>query len=185
MRVPPAPVTTGLASETLIPPGTTMVIRADEGISADRADPGRRYPAHVAQDVINRDGNILIPRGSPAELVVLQSTGGGAVGTSRLELSLASIDVNGRRYTVTSDVAEQSGTEGLGANRRTAETVGGGAALGALIGAVAGGGSGALAGAAIGAGGGAVAQVLTRGDAVRVPAETVLTFQLERGIRLR
>jgi hypothetical protein len=68
----------------------------------------------------------------------------------------------------------------LGANERTARNVGGGAALGAVIGAIAGGGSGAAVGAAIGAAGGAAAQVLTRGESVHVPAETLLTFRLER-----
>jgi outer membrane lipoprotein SlyB len=58
--------------------------------------------------------------------------------------------------------------------------VGGGAAIGALIGAVAGGGKGAAVGAAVGAAGGAAAQVLTRGDTVRVPAETVMTFRLDQ-----
>jgi hypothetical protein len=62
--------------------------------------------------------------------------------------------------------------------------VGGGAALGTIIGAIAGGGSGALAGAAIGAGAGAVTQVLTKGDRVRVPAETVLNFRLDQPIQL-
>jgi hypothetical protein len=62
--------------------------------------------------------------------------------------------------------------------------VGGGALLGTLIGAVAGGGAGAAAGAAIGAAGGAAAQVLTRGDEVRVPPESVLTFRLDSPLRL-
>jgi hypothetical protein len=62
--------------------------------------------------------------------------------------------------------------------------VGGGAALGTLIGAVAGGGSGAAIGAAVGAAGGAAVQVLTKGDEVRVPAESVLTFRLENPLQL-
>src|SRR5207244_7207406 len=40
----------------------------------------------------------------------------------------------------------QKGTEGLGKNKRTAEMVGGGAVLGTLIGAIAGGGKGAAIG---------------------------------------
>lgn len=73
---------------------------------------------------------------------------------------------------------------GPGANRRTAKWVGGGAALGTLIGAIAGGGKGAAIGAAVGAAGGATTQVLTKGSEVKVPAETMLTFQLDQPLRL-
>lgn len=168
----------------LIPAGTTMVIRTNESISADSAVAGGQYAAEVAQDVVNAQGQVLIPRGAPAQLTVNEATTGGTVGTSELQLALWSVTANGRTYRVTSDVTEREGRGGLGANERTAKTVGGGAALGALIGAVAGGGSGAAIGAAVGAAGGAAAQVLTRGEAVRVPAETLLTFRLENPIRL-
>ena len=77
-----------------------------------------------------------------------------------------------------SENRREEGADGLGTNRRTAEMVGGGAALGAVVGAIFGGGSGAATGAAIGAAGGAATQVLTRGDTVRIPAETVMGFRL-------
>jgi len=83
----------------------------------------------------------------------------------------------------TSDIVESS-RQGLGANKRTGEMVGGGAAVGALIGAIVGGGKGAGIGAAVGGGGGAVTQVMTRGKTVRVPAETVLRFSLDRDLHL-
>ena len=56
--------------------------------------------------------------------------------------------------------------------------------LGTLIGAAVGGGKGAAIGAITGAAGGAAAQVLTRGKEINVPAETVLTFQLDQPWRL-
>jgi outer membrane lipoprotein SlyB len=65
-------------------------------------------------------------------------------------------------------------------NKRTAEMVGGGAALGTIIGAVAGGGKGAAIGAIAGTAGGAGAQVLLKGKQVRVPAETILKFKLDQ-----
>ena len=67
---------------------------------------------------------------------------------------------------------------------RTAEYTGGGAALGAIIGAIAGHGKGAAIGAAAGAGGGALTQVLTKGGSIRVPAETVLTFKLDKSVQI-
>jgi len=62
--------------------------------------------------------------------------------------------------------------------------VGGGAVLGTLIGAIAGGGKGAAIGAAAGGVTGAGAQVLTRGKEVKVPAETILQFKLTQPLRL-
>ena len=61
--------------------------------------------------------------------------------------------------------------------------IGGGAALGAIIGAIAGGGKGAAIGAASGAALGTGAQVL-RGQRVKVPSETRLSFTLTRDLVL-
>jgi hypothetical protein len=74
----------------------------------------------------------------------------------------------------------------VGANRTTqsAKTVGGVAALGAIIGAVAGGGKGAAVGAATGAAVGTGVQVLTKGQAIKVPAETLLEFKLEHDLAI-
>jgi hypothetical protein len=107
------------------------------------------------------------------------------VGTPNVELVIRSIDIHGHKYNVVSDIAQRKASErGLGVNRRTAETVGGGALLGTLVGAIAGVGTGAAVGAVAGTAGGAAVQVLTKGDRVHVPAETLLTFQLDRPIRL-
>jgi hypothetical protein len=94
--------------------------------------------------------------------------------------------VNGQRYSVSADSQTQSGdrNRGIGKNRRTAEMVGGGAAIGGIIGAIAGGGKGALLGAIIGGGAGAGVQVLTKGKEVKFPAETGLTIQLQAPLYL-
>jgi hypothetical protein len=59
-----------------------------------------------------------------------------------------------------------------------------GAAIGAIIGAIAGGGKGAAIGAGSGAGAGALTQIITKGGSIRVPAETILTFKLDRPLRV-
>ena len=96
-----------------------------------------------------------------------------------------SLTVSGTRYLVATNDVTRNGNQGLGANRRTAEMVGGGAALGTLIGVLVGHGKGALIGAGVGAAAGAGGQVLTKGKNVQVPAETVLNFKLERDLRLQ
>ena len=53
-----------------------------------------------------------------------------------------------------------------------------------MIGAIAGGGKGAAIGAATGAGAGAVGQTVTKGKSVKVPSESLLTFRLDRSLRL-
>jgi hypothetical protein len=74
--------------------------------------------------------------------------------------------------------------DGVGVNKRTGTFVGGGALFGTLLGAVAGGGKGAAIGALAGGAAGAAGQLATRGKRVRVPAESVLTFQLQRPLTL-
>ena len=91
-----------------------------------------------------------------------------------LALDLASVNVNGQEFRVnTSDVVREH--QGVGANRE-GEFVGGGAALGTLLGAITGGRTGAAIGAAAGAGASLTAEVLTQGDHIHVPPETVLTI---------
>jgi hypothetical protein len=179
---PAGPVTAQTTAPGVIPAGTTFAVRANEQVNS--REPGKTYSAEVAQDIVDQNGKMLVPKGSPAELAVIETNSGGVTGTRTMELALRSVTVNGKRMNVTSDTTEQRGTAGLGKNRRTAEAVGGGAVLGTLLGAIVGGGSGAAAGAVIGAAGGATAQVLTRGSEVRVPAETVLTFRLDQPLHL-
>jgi len=161
-----------------IDPGTNITVRTNEDINANDSD-GRVYSGVVEQDVLNRNGSIAIPRGSSAELIVRK------ISNNDMALDLDSVMINGARYgleTQGSSVASQQ-REGLGANKRTGEFVGGGAVLGAIIGAIAGGGKGAAIGAGAGAAAGAGAQVLTRGNHVSVPAESLLTFQLAQPLR--
>ena len=159
--------------------GTSISVRNNETINVRKSD-GRVFSGVVYQDVIDENGNIAIPRGSVAELMVRDTA------NRDLTLDLESVDVNGQRYAV---IANAYGTDdgrrdGLGTNSRTGEFVGGGALVGAIIGAIAGGGKGAAIGAAAGAGAGAGTQLLTRGSTVRVPAESLLTFRLEQPLEL-
>jgi hypothetical protein len=183
--IPPGPVYTSSTSPGVIPAGTQLVLLTNEPIDSARAEPGRPYAAQLDRTILDANGGVIAPAGSPAQLVVVNATSGGTFGTAQVELAVRSVTVNGRTYPVVTSVSQQQADNaGLGANTRTAETVGGGAALGTLIGAVAGGGAGALIGAGVGAAGGAAVNVLTKGDHVRVPAETVLTFRLDRPIVL-
>ncbi len=168
-----------------LPAGTDLPVRANETIDSAKASEGQNFAAEVSQDVANSSGTVVIPKGSQAALVIVSASQGGKIrGASDLVLSLSSVTVGGRRYNLDAADIAQRGKEGVGANKRTATYTGGGAALGAIIGAIAGGGKGAAIGAGAGAGAGALTQVLTKGRAVRVPAESVLTFRLESPLRI-
>lgn len=174
------PFATGASAQRLavIDSGTTVYVRTMEQINAKDAD-GRVFPGVVDQDVLDRNGRIVIPRGSDVELVVRR------LPDNDVALDLDSIMVNGERYSVEAQqsVIDSERREGIGTNKRTGKYVGGGAVLGAIIGAIAGGGKGAAIGAGAGAAAGAGTQVLTRGKSVKVPAESLLTFQLTEPLR--
>jgi len=162
-------------------PGTEITVRTDENISLDKYDRGRIYPADVDRDVYASDGSLVIPRGSPAELIVRQ------IGPHELALDLESITVRGQRFVVDApgEAYNTHDHSGIGSNERTAKYLGGGAVIGSIIGAIAGGGKGAAIGAAAGAASGAGAQVATRGREIHVPVESLLTFRLDRSLYLR
>lgn len=180
------PVESTITTKTSeLPPGTEISVRNEETIDSGKAVERQTFPAEVTQDVLDDAGNVVIPRGSNTQIVIRSASKSGRFrGTSDLVMDLASVSIDGRQYELsTADLAER-GHSGIGANRRTGEFAGGGAAIGAIIGAIAGGGKGAAIGAGSGAGAGAVTQILTKG-AIKVPVETILTFRLDQPLRVR
>lgn len=168
----------------VLPAGTEISVLTNLAIDSRNAQPGQTFRAIIARDVLRPDGQVVIPRNSDATLL-LRSESGGGIHSGDLVLDLDSVMVNGvRQMVASSDVVETNG-QGIGKNKKTGEYIGGGAVLGALIGAIAGGGKGAAIGAAAGAGAGAVGEIVTHGRRVYVPAETTLTFSLDRPLVLR
>ena len=167
-----------------LPSGTEIAVLTNQAIDSANASTGQTYSADVADNVMDEAGHVVIPKGSPAELVLRNVSKGGVTSGPEITLDLESIKVGSKRYMVNTADLQQKGTGGIGANKRTAEYVGGGAALGTLVGAIAGGGKGAAIGAAAGAGAGAGTQILTRGKTVKVPAETTLRFKLDQPMEL-
>jgi outer membrane lipoprotein SlyB len=181
---PAAPAEKALPSMEL-PAGTRISIRTDVAIDSATAREGETFPGEVTTDVEDAAGSVVIPARSSAEVVIKSASAGGRIrGASDLVLDLKSIKIGGRQYSLETTDVSKVGKAGVGANKRTATYTGGGAALGAIIGAIAGGGKGAALGAASGAGAGALTQILTKGKSIRIPAESILTFELERPLRI-
>jgi len=165
----------------VLPAGTELALLTNERIDSREVVEGQTFSAQTAEDIRNSDGSVVIPRGSDAKLITRRVEGNGD-----LTLDVQSIFVDGKRYRVsTTDQELENHRDGVGANKRTGQFVGGGAVFGAIIGAIAGGGKGAAIGAVAGAGAGAGAQIITQGKEVHVPAETVLRFKLDRPLWLR
>jgi hypothetical protein len=159
--------------------GTEIKVRTDTAVPA-HPTAGAAYTATVSDDVPDTSGSIAIPKGSRARLVATPANDG-----KDMLLDLRSVTVNGRRYDLAAAGAGKStGGAGLGANTRTAKYVGGGAAVGAVLGALLGGGKGAAIGALAGGGAGAGAQVLT-GKKKGIPAETQLSYKLAQPLTMR
>ena len=167
----------------MLPAGTQLVIVTNEQIDSNTARQGQTFSAQVDQDVVDSSNELIVPKGSPAALIIRTATGGG-VGNPEITLDINSLTVRGRRYTVSTRDLQEKGNGGIGKNKRTAEYIGGGAVAGTIIGAILGHGKGAAIGAAAGAAAGAGVQVLTKGKEVRVPAETILRFNLDQAVTL-
>ena len=170
----------------LIPAGTAVPVRIEETIDSSRAAEGQTFAAELTSDVLDDNNEVVIPRGSNAQVIIRSSSRGNRFsGQSDLILDLETISVDGRRYQVSTRDIVETGKQGVGANKRTGLYTGGGAAFGAIIGAIAGGSKGAAIGAASGAGAGVATQMITKGGSIRVPVESILTFKLDQSLRIQ
>ena len=169
-----------LIAQSVVGSGAEIKVRTDQAIQANARAVGKTYPVTVTDDIKDQNGNVAIPKGSPAQVAVTKGPS-----ANEVTLALRSLTVNGHRYLLaTNKTTRKGGKEGIGMNKRTGEYVGGGALAGTLIGAIAGGGKGAAIGALAGGAAGAGAQVLTRGPQVKIPPETVLQFQLNQDLQV-
>lgn len=174
--------TTALLAQTqaTIPQGTEIKVRTDTPIPAKPAN-GTTYTATVSTAVKDQNGNVVIPTGSRAQLIAETTPDG-----KDTNLDLRSVTINGRHYALNApgENVNSGAPGGLGANKRTAKYVGGGALVGTVLGAILGGGKGAAIGAVLGGAGGAGAQVYT-GRNKEIPAETQLSYKLAQNLYLQ
>ena len=164
-----------------IPAGTQISVRTIDAIDSTRNLPGDRFQASLAEPLI-LNGNIVVEQDALVFGQLTQSKESGTFsGRSQLRLELTGIVVNGKMVPVVTGEYEVTGkSRGASTAKRTV----GGAALGALIGAVADGGQGAAIGAGVGAGAGAGSEIITGGDQVKVPSETLLDFTLQEDVSI-
>jgi len=162
-----------------IPSGTTLAVRLVDAIDSETATQGQTFHATL-NSPLAVDGDTAIPAGYNVEghVVTVQSAGKFA-GQSLLVLQLDRISAGGKNYSIQTDQYKKQGSS---RGKNTAEKVGGGAGIGAIIGALAGGGKGAAIGAVAGGGLGAGAQAVTHSQQIKLPSETVLNFTLQASL---
>jgi BON domain len=167
---PPPPVKVTIAQ------GTQLSVRLSEPLDTTANQPGQNFHATL-NTAITADGDEVVPAGSDVigHIVDLKSSGK-FTGQSALVLQLDSIASGGKTYNIQTD---QYKKEGTGRGKNTAEKVGGGAVLGGIIGALAGGGKGAAIGATVGAGAGGGVQAASKAPQIKIPAETIMAFTLQ------
>jgi hypothetical protein len=158
-----------------IPSGSIITVRMIDAVDSSINRSGQSFHASLdAPIVVGND--VVIPKGADALLDLTNaSSAGHYTGKSELHLELASITYQGKTYPISSSTYSVSGSS---RGKNSAAKIGGGAAVGALLGGILGGGKGAAIGAGAGGGGGAIYQGATKGQQVKVPAETRLDFTL-------
>jgi hypothetical protein len=177
--MPPPPPPEPKPVKVEIPVGTTLAIRMIDAIDSEVNRTGETFRASLDSPV-SVEGDEIIPAGTDVSVRLAEAkTAGKFAGRSELRLEISWFEFQGRRYTVDSSTYEQVGSS---RGKNTAAKVGGGAAIGAVIGAIAGGGKGAAIGATVGAGAGGAAQVFTKGQQIKVPSETRIDFRLDQPV---
>jgi hypothetical protein len=173
----PPPASTGL----LIPQGTPLTVRMIDSIDSQKAQMGDSFRASI-EDPVVINGQTVIPRGADVNVRLVDDKQSGKIaGKTVLTLAVTTVTINGHPVDVTTgDVQQASGSRGA----RSAKVIGGATALGAIIGAAAGGGKGAAIGAGSGAAVGTGAEVMTKGQRVKIPSESRLTFTLSNDVRI-
>jgi hypothetical protein len=164
-----------------LPAGTRLNVRLDQELGTKISQPGESFTATVADDV-KVNGQTVIARGSRADGTVIDAKALGKIkGAAYLSIRLVRVHTNWGSYPVETSTIEQSEK---GKGKRTAEFAGGGAGLGAMVGALAGGGKGAAIGAIAGGGAGTAGGAFTGNKQIVLPAESLLTFRLESPVHI-
>ena len=164
-----------------VPELTPIHVTLDQAVSSNQNRPGDHFDATVSEAVVI-DGKTVIPEGARAEGVVVDAKHSGRLmGRARLQLALQSVEVNGQPYDVRTTSSPRIGRDH---KKRNWAWIGGGAAGGAAIGAVAAGGQGALIGGPVGAAAGTTVAFVTGKKDIKLRPETPVTFKLAEPVTI-
>jgi len=165
----------------VIPAGTTLRVSLLDSLDSNTSLAGDNFQASLSEAVVI-DGATLLQKGTKVRGRVVDADGAGRVkGVATISLALTDIMQGDRMVPITtrtfSASAESTQTRDVG-------VVAGGAGVGAVIGAIAGGKKGAGIGAITGGGAGTGVVLATKGKEIHYSPETRLNFTLSNSVEL-
>ena len=178
-----------------VPADTVIRVRLNQRISSGDARVGDRFSANVTEPVYGQGGVEVIPVGSKVwgrvnsvRKAGRRTPGSISVGFYQVELpNGVSRAINGSLTSLQTDnvnADNEGGVKGRSNSKRDAVFIGGGAATGAIIGAIAGGGKGAAIGAILGGGLGTGARVYEKEQEAEVKSGTEFGVILNQRVSL-
>jgi hypothetical protein len=157
-----------------IPAGARLQVRTGTSLSSGTSHVGETFDGTLANDAVV-NGNVVAKAGTPVKGKVTYVKPSGRLHAPGI-ISVRLTSVGGQAVSTTS-----TSRKGKSHTKSNATKIGGGAAAGAIIGAIAGGGKGAAIGTlAGGAAGTGVAAVTGKEEAV-IGSESVLSFTTTSG----
>jgi hypothetical protein len=168
-------------SAVTLPAGTHIRVSLDHAVASDQNRAGEEFSATVSEPVIV-DETLVIPAGARATGVLVDAGESGRLkGVARLSLRLTEVQVGDDWYELETHAISRRGPNH---KRNNWAWIGGGAATGAVIGAIA-GGKGAAIGGPVGAGAGVAMAAATGKKDIRLGAERQLTFTLAEPVAIQ
>jgi hypothetical protein len=182
VEAPPPPPPPPPARKVTLAAGTLLPVRLVETVSSDRNHPGDTFNASLDEPLVI-DGFVIAERGARLEGRILDTTQAGRVkGLSSIGLQLTTLTTSdGQTVEISTDSFTKAGPESKGED---AAKIGGAAAIGAVIGAIAGGGKGAAIGTVAGGAAGTGGVMATRGKPAVLASETKLSFRLNNAVTI-
>jgi hypothetical protein len=164
------------AKQVTIPAGTALDVRLGEAIDTGKVSEGSSFSGTLASP-ITVNGTVVAATGAAVSGTVTHVVSSGRLSKpAELSLTLNSLTTaDGEKLDISTDTWSDKGQSH---KKRNAEMIGGGAGVGALVGALAGGKKGAAIGALAGGGGGTAAAAYTGKKEIVLAAETKLSFTL-------
>ena len=170
----------GPRRETLvIPGGTEMRVVLETGLSSETSKDGERVVARVERATA-QDGRVVLPGGTVLRGHVVRAESAGRIrGRSHLTVDFDRIVVRGKEHPLQ---ATSITVDGPDDTRRDVAIIGGSTAAGAILGGIT--KKGVKKGAVVGAATGAGAVLVTRGEAIEMPAGSRWTVRVTNTVRL-
>jgi hypothetical protein len=165
------------AAVMTIPAGTRIAVRMIDSIDGKTARAAMRYRASI-DDPVAVGSQVAIPQNASCTVEVVSVKSG-----DEMALRLREVNIGGKAYSTSTGDANVEAT-GTSKGKKAARRGVGLGALGAGIGAIAGGGKGAAIGAVVGGGVGAASGAAAKGKQLNVPTETRLLFSLQAPVPL-